>query len=274
MVECQLPKLNAVGSNPIARFMKKNKAFTLVELLVVMAIMAALLAILLPALTLSRQIAYKVICLNNLKQLGIATHSYVQSSEVYPVCVSEVNETWSDFIANPAIANDKMLGVPASLWPFHKNEKLYKCPVLSKIGCDISYCYNWQAGRELGAGETAFAGPSDIPPVHPPKVQKTNLYVLTPEKVKSPGLFVLLYDLPLKPEPITEDTAGSDLYKDIDPDDYDSSRIDPNNPGDLWHYKVLDALGPHAKGQSILFADSHTKWYKRWSSSEMTRKPN
>jgi prepilin-type N-terminal cleavage/methylation domain-containing protein len=125
-------------------FVKKQHGFTLVELLVVIAIIASLLSILLPVLGRSRQAAYKITCLNNLKQLGLAIEIYTQSYKYYPLCVpTDVNQSWPAFLAGGAKSNGQLLGVPVSLWPFHKTAALYKCPVLSKAGYDISYCYNW-----------------------------------------------------------------------------------------------------------------------------------
>ena len=251
--------------------------FTLVELLVVMSIIAVLLAVLLPALTRSRQIAYRIVCLNNLRQLGLATEAYTQSYKYYPFCVPpDVNEKWSDFLANPDIAKTKMLGVPVSLWPFHKNKKIYDCPVLSKLGCDISYCYNWLANSTYPDDGTAFATPSNMPPtppIPPTPQEKTKLPPLTPEKVKSPAIFVLLYDQPIKPEGITTGDTSYDPYKDIDPDDHNSPAdargllCDPNN---------TKTIGPHNKGDDILFADGHVKLHKneKWPDSAISRNPN
>jgi prepilin-type N-terminal cleavage/methylation domain-containing protein len=56
--------------------MKLRHAFTLIELLVVVAIVAMLLAIMLPSLGLARQNAKRVKCANNLRQLGYAFHMY------------------------------------------------------------------------------------------------------------------------------------------------------------------------------------------------------
>ena len=61
----------------------KSRAFTLIELLVVVAIIAILVAILVPSLSRARQQAYRVKCAANLKALGMGLMYYADDNNDY-----------------------------------------------------------------------------------------------------------------------------------------------------------------------------------------------
>lgn len=67
-------------------FCRKKQEFTLVELLVTIAVIAILAGMLLPALNKARDTAYGASCLSNLKQLGTGMDMYIgDSDDFYPM---------------------------------------------------------------------------------------------------------------------------------------------------------------------------------------------
>ena len=63
---------------------RSDHAFTLIELLIVLAVIAILAALMLPALAQAKEKARRISCLSNLKQISLAMHLFVTDHERYP----------------------------------------------------------------------------------------------------------------------------------------------------------------------------------------------
>jgi len=89
--------------------MKRSKAFTLVELLVVVAIIALLVSILVPTLTRARELAKRALCQANLNGMGKALELYyAESKGAFPMIKSAANDSGTGlaFNGNPDIDDD------------------------------------------------------------------------------------------------------------------------------------------------------------------------
>ena len=89
-------------------------AFSLVELLVVMGIIATLIGLLLPAVARVRESANRTTCENNLKQLGIAVHAYDDMHHTLPpYATAAPNGNWFGYMA-PYLEQDKIGAITTS----------------------------------------------------------------------------------------------------------------------------------------------------------------
>jgi prepilin-type processing-associated H-X9-DG protein/prepilin-type N-terminal cleavage/methylation domain-containing protein len=86
--------------------MKRTKAFTLIEILVVVGIITILIAILLPVLSKARASAQSIACMSNLRQLGLATEMYVnQNKGLMPYPTTTFGEQYVWFNALDSFLN-------------------------------------------------------------------------------------------------------------------------------------------------------------------------
>lgn len=101
-----------------------RKGFTLIELLVVIAIISILAAILFPAFSQAREGARRIVCVSNLRQIGMGLQMYAQDhTEMLP---GQAAADVSDFAGNASGAN-----VLATLVPYVGSTQIFRCPSAS-----------------------------------------------------------------------------------------------------------------------------------------------
>ena len=236
--------------------MRIRKAFTLVELLVVIGIIALLIGILLPALNQARQQSLRIKCGSNLHSMGIAMIMYVQQYRFYPGHVAKC-EGHNAAVWPPRLRN--MLGKPGGTqgifycparepgfqwqltgqftggtkasvadekWGYNSGELL-----LDVFTVPFSYGYNdWGLGNVVygkNAPQRGLGG--DLGPGW-----SGTGYELAASKVKVPSDMIAIAD----------NTPDGSWDYNLDPEQ-----------SDQWPGKV------HFRGANVLFADGHVEWY-------------
>jgi len=208
--------------------MKLQRAFTLIELLLVIAIIAILAAMLLPSLAAAKQKAQTTQCNSNLRQVGIGLTMYSNDSDGrYPISGGAI--PWNQIDATTRAASWMQ-----QLFAQMTTTNIYHCP--SDRKWQFSY-FNGARAAYIEANSTAS---------------------VNTRKIMYPTALVVSGDT-------AWDQASTTLPDDADKDDYSQNCV-----GGFANGTTFVEWRVHNQGQNLLFADGHTKWYKRYMTNEMT----
>ena len=142
---------------------RHSGGFTLIELLTVIAIIVLLAALLLPTLTRAKQAGYNTVCINNLRQWGVATGMHLDDCQAYP-------STRADGVTDPPSSGmwwRERLGAYAKAGPWLGGWQLGQpglptgidvCPGYLRLPCVftgacgpyVAYAYNSQGQTPAG----------------------------------------------------------------------------------------------------------------------------
>ena len=210
----------------------KSSGFTLIELLVVIAVIAILAAMLLPVLASARQRAWTIACNSNLHQIGLGMTMYADDADgFYPESGGVIPWGQTDPHTHAASWMEQ-------IFSYTRNTNVYQCPANQLQPLAVQTPFNYFNGARA-----AYILVNDDAPVDRTQIRFPAAYVLSGDT---------LWD-------------NSSFAVDADKDDYTQNCVGgPANgtPSEEWQ--------AHGKGQNILFADGHTKWYKGYDTNEMT----
>jgi len=181
----------------------KVRAFTLVELLVVIAVLGILAALLLPALSLVKRKAGQSMCLNNQKQLGMGVLMYLdEHNTTFPGWASQhagFNPSdwiyWRTNLAYPQVEKSPIATTLANV-----TRKLFRCPLdrddsqrLQEAASDPDsgpYLYSYSMTSynldgELNPGMTTIFKRNRLYPFRQPSIQTPASKIMLAEEVAS-----------------------------------------------------------------------------------------
>ena len=220
-------------TRPVSNTPTQKKGFTLIQLLVVLAILGVLVAFLLPAQRRVRPAARRTQCKNNLKQIGLALHNYHDTFQAFP----------------PAYTVDEN-GKPLHSWrtlilPFLDQQALYEKIDLLKPWDDPA---NEAAFKTSIPGYQCPSSPADVSLTH-----TTYMAVVTANSCLRPT------DPRLMSE-ITDDHGNTIMVIEVDTD----QAAHWMSPKDASESLVL-GIGPktkhaHSGGIHALFVDGSVKF--------------
>lgn len=137
------------NSLTVKRFIAYSRGFTLIEMLVVIAIIGILAALLTGPVMSALGSANRTSCLNNLKQAAVALNLYVQEKEQYPYASNRAKDTTTVFTYGV---------ISEALYPYAEKE-LFKCPSDDRGYYEANKTsYEWFSMLN-GQGKTPKLGP-------------------------------------------------------------------------------------------------------------------
>jgi prepilin-type processing-associated H-X9-DG protein/prepilin-type N-terminal cleavage/methylation domain-containing protein len=224
-------------------------AFTLIELLIVIAIIAILAAILFPVFGRARESARKSSCLSNMKQIGVATMMYTQD---YDETMQRGHFTWHIPIRS-YLKNEQLLICPSSnhLKP---EPRTYTNPA------EADADYEQVTGTFLTNAKPAADGTRPIR-IYGNYARNNEVFQISPRYQKIAGWFNPAQEI-LYAE-VRDGVEDRNLNGTPDDDDYD----DDNAPyleegGTTWNAMFSALSRRHSEGSNVAYADGHVKWQR------------
>jgi prepilin-type processing-associated H-X9-DG protein/prepilin-type N-terminal cleavage/methylation domain-containing protein len=214
-------------------------AFTLIELLVVLAILAILIGLLLPSLTMARRAAETARCANNLRQVGLAFQTYAGDHGFLPHGWNYAGGPLGTDRVSWVYYLEEYMPVGNDYWGIGPNRGgVFACPALRRIS-PLFYGFGYTAGY---AANTDLLGYREV----------TSFFSILQrpvaiDRVSDPSSTFLVVDTWPQDAFNWQDPPGHPAFA-VRPEDYDGSIANSMVP-----YRVKQ----HGGRANILFLDGH-----------------
>jgi prepilin-type N-terminal cleavage/methylation domain-containing protein/prepilin-type processing-associated H-X9-DG protein len=248
-----------------ASAMRRERGFTLTEMLVVIAVIAVLTAILLPVFSTVREKARQNACLSNLRQIGTALTAYAQDYDDVNVLSHDCG--FSLRVGAPVLFAHLLL-------PYTRSTIVYACgshPTVPTFGNPNAGVPNIQVSYAINANNDAVIGldcslliADKIQP-SPECLRRVGFAGISRVRIPQPENRLALMEAPTENNPTLTPLNGWRLYDPTrDPTTMDCwlQALPADNPIDCWTGQpVLHPAGRrHSGGANYLFADGSAKW--------------